>query len=250
MKFASLSILVILLFAPLARSNHLSVGWDLWFPYQYHNEQRELVGLDIETLKAIMNKANLEFSFAEIPWKTNLHFIETGKMDIAMGAYWSKERAEYAHFSLPYRQETIKLFVKKGISKKVPLNSLADLAGSAYSIGVISGYYYGSDYEELINHGGFKSIIREGIDLQQNVSLMMDDKLVGILVDPVTMEAFIEKYRMNNVFEHHPIEVYSADIHLMLSKKSLDESIVNKVNTAIKTLQKEGVIQKINQSKR
>ena len=250
MNLALLSILAILLFAPSAQSNHLSIGWDLWFPYQYHNEQRELVGLDVETLKAIMQKAELEFSFAEIPWKTNLHFLQTGKMDIAMGAYWSKERAKYAHFSAPYRHETVRLFFKTGTTKKIPLDSLAYLADSSYLIGVNSGAYYGSEYEELIKHTNFQRIFREGIELQQNVSLFLDDKLDGILVDPVAMQAFIEKYDMHNVFEQHPLKVYSANVHMMLSKKSLDKSILNKINQAILTLKKEGIIQKINQSKR
>ncbi|MFT4938023.1 MAG: polar amino acid transport system substrate-binding protein [Paraglaciecola sp.] len=245
MKYTSLYILAILLFSPLARSTDLSVGWELWYPYQYHNKQNELVGLDIESFNAIMSQAKLTYTTAEIPWKTHLHFIKTGKIDIAMGASWSKEREEIAYFSLPYRQETVKLFVKKGNAKNISLGSLTDLVGSPYLIGVEGGYFYGLEYQTLIKRLDFQANISEVIDLEQNVSLVLDGNLNGFLVDPITMKAFVKKYKMDNLFEQHPVEIYSADIHIMLSKKTLNESVLNKINQAIESLQKEGGLQKI-----
>jgi len=53
-----------------------------------------------------------------------------------MGASWSKDREEYAYFTLPYRHETVKLFVKKGWSASIKLNTLSDLIGSKYILGV------------------------------------------------------------------------------------------------------------------
>ena len=246
MKYNSLYILAILLFSPLARSADLSVGWELWYPYQYHNKQQELAGLDIETFNAIMTQAKLTFTTAELPWKTHLHYIKTGKMDIAMGASWSKEREEFAYFSMPYRQETVKLFVKKGTAKNISLPSLTDLVGSPYLIGVEGGYFYGLDYQKLIRRLDFQANISEVIDLEQNVSLVLEGNLDGFLVDPITMRAFVDKYKMNNLFEEHPVEIYSADIYIMLSKKSMNESVLNKINQAIETLKKDGSLRKIN----
>jgi polar amino acid transport system substrate-binding protein len=246
MKNTSLFILAILLFSPLARSADLSVGWELWYPYQYHNKQQELVGLDIETFNAIMKQAKLPFKIAEIPWKTHLHFLKTGKMDVAMGASWSKDREEFAYFSLPYRQETVKLFVKKGNAKNISLPSLVDLIGSPYLVGVEGGYFYGLEYQKLIKRLDFQANISEVIDLEQNVSLVLEGNLDGFLVDPITMKSFVEKYNMHNVFEQHSLEVYSADIHIMLSKKSLNESILRKVDLAITTLKNDGTLQRIN----
>jgi polar amino acid transport system substrate-binding protein len=83
------------------------------------------------------------------------------------------------------------------------------------------------------------------IDLEQNVTLVLEGNLDGFLVDPITMKAFVEKYKMDNLFEQHPVEIYSADIYIMLSKKSLNESVLNKINQAIDTLKKDGSLQKI-----
>jgi len=245
MKAYFLSILVILCAIPMTYAKDLSAGWELWYPYQYHNKKIELVGLDIESFKAIMAQANLKYTSAEIPWKTHLQFIKTGKMDMAMGASKTDERQQYAYFSLPYRQETVKLFVKKGQAIKTNLTSLSDLAGSPYNIGVEAGYYYGEEYQDLIKRPDFQNNISEVIDLEQNVSMLLDGQLDGFLVDPVTMKAFVNKYDMHNIFEQHPVEIYSADIHLMLSKMTGDEVLLDKINQAITSLKNNGSLQKI-----
>ncbi|MGY8788938.1 MAG: transporter substrate-binding domain-containing protein, partial [Pseudomonadales bacterium] len=86
---------IILLFVAPVKAKQLSVGWELWYPYQYHNKDRQLVGLDIDSFNAIMAEAKLSFTTAEIPWKTHLHFLKTGKTDLAMGASWSKNREKF-----------------------------------------------------------------------------------------------------------------------------------------------------------
>ena len=221
------------------KANELSVGWELWYPYQYHNNESQLVGLDIDAFSAIMKQANLSFSIAEIPWKTHLHFIKTGKVDLAMGASKTKEREAYAYFTEPYRQETVHLFVKKGQSKHIKLTKLDDVIGSEYILGVESGYYYGSDYERLIKQPAFKQNIIEAIDLEQNVELFLKGHLDGLLVDPYTMHAFIRKYQLYDKFESHPLPIYSADIVIMVSKKSSNQAVVDKLNNAIRRLKEQ-----------
>ena len=248
MKLKFLFLFITILLATHVKAKDLSVGWELWYPYQYHNKSRELVGLDIDSFNAIMVEAKLNFTTAEIPWKTHLHFLKTGKMDVAMGASWTKERDEFAYFSHPYRKEIVKLFVKKGNAKNILLQSLSDLVGSQYMLGVESGYYYGEDYEKLINTTAFHTNISEVIDLEQNVTLLLKGHLDGFLVDPNTMQSFIKKYQMENEFEQHPIAIYSANIFIMLSKKSTDIKTLDKINNAIVTLTDNGELKRISTS--
>lgn len=245
MKYPVVGLLLGTLISLNVFSKDYSAGWELWYPYQYHNKQSQLVGLDIDAFKAIMNTAGITYSIAELPWKTHLHFLKTGNVDLAMGASRSKEREAFAYFTLPYRQETVKLFVKKGTADKITLNKLADLAASPYIIGVESGYYYGDNYQELLNDDDFRANISEVIDLEENVTLLMKGHLDGFLVDPYTMQAFVEKYDMQDQFEPHTVEIYSADIFIMLSKKSTDETLLNKLNQAIATLTKNGTFNTI-----
>lgn len=236
---------VILFFSSTIEAQKLSVGWELWYPYQYHNNKQQLVGLDFDIFNTIINKANLSVSYTELPWKRHLQYINTGDMDIAMGASYTKERAEYAYFTEPYRLERVNFYVKKGHSDDINLTSLTELISSNYMIGVEGGYYYGEQYQELIKDPKFQSHISEVIDLEENIDLVLKGHLDGLLVDPVTMKAFTDKYRLQQEFEKHPLVIYHDDIHIMISKKSQTKATLDKLNGAINALKEDGTIDEI-----
>lgn len=240
MKFTNLLLLMSLMTFQNVTANEYSAGWELWYPYQYHNKKGDLVGVDIQAFDNIMSRAGVTYSIAELPWKTHLLFIKTGKIDLAMGASWSEERCHYAYYSLPYRYETVKLFVKKGRASEIKLNQLKDLTNSGYIIGVESGYYYGEQYAELIKQSQFYTHISEAIDIETNVSLVVEGHLDGFLADPNTVNAFVEKYNMQDAFEAHDLEIYSAPIYIMLSKESTTEALLSRINDAITSLKQEG----------
>jgi len=223
----------------------LSVGWELWYPYQYHDVKQDLVGLDFDVFNAIIEELQLSVNYTELPWKRHLLYLKTGQIDVAMGASLTKERERFAYFTEPYRLELVKLYVKKGHSEKIKLSTLSELPTSNYMIGVESGYYYGNNYQKLINNSDFQAHISEAIDLEQNVELLLKGHIDGLLVDPITMKAFVDKYRLHNEFEQHSVPIYQDGIHIMLSKKSIDTTMLNKFNAAINTLKNNGKLSEI-----
>lgn len=245
LKQISLISILITSFNSFSQQSSLSVGWELWYPYQYHNAQQQLTGLDLDIFNAIIAQANLSVTFTEIPWKRHLHYLKTGEMDLAMGASYTIERASYADYTIPYRTETVKLYVKKGQASKIKLNSLKELVSSPYMIGVEGGYYYGKVYEELIKKAKFHAQVNEVIDIEENVQLLLKGHIDGFLVDPVTMKSFVNKYKMHGEFEQHPMTIYSDNIYIMISKKLKDKELVSKINDAIIQLKEAGKLDKI-----
>lgn len=231
--------------AHTAPARDYAVGWELWYPYQYHNKKQELVGLDFDIFNAIIKEANLKVTFTELPWKRHLQYIKTGKMDMAMGASHTLEREESAYFSLPYRHEKVNLFVKKGMTDKIKIETLSDLANSNYMIGVEDGYFYGEEFQELLITKDFQSHINNVIDLEQNVALLLKGHIDGFLVDPVTMKVFSEKYALQDEFEMHSLKIYQDNIHIMLSRESCNLETLNIINAAINKLKINGEIAKI-----
>jgi polar amino acid transport system substrate-binding protein len=80
------------------QSQEFSVGWELWYPYQFHNKEKKLTGVDVEIFNLIADKANMSISYVELPWQRHLKYIKNGVVDIAFGASYTKERAETAYF--------------------------------------------------------------------------------------------------------------------------------------------------------
>ncbi len=223
----------------------LHVGWEIWYPYLYRNNQQKLIGLDVEILNIILAKTGYSSEYTELPWNRHLHYLKTGEIDVAMGVSLNEERSRYAAFTKPYRQETIKLFVKTGATESIDLATLSDLSKSDYMIGAESGYYYGDEYQQLMKTTEFQRRIVKATDIEENVALLLKGHIDGFLVDTETAKAFSNKYQVKGEFEPHPLNIYQADIHIMLSKKSVAHSIVEKMNNAIGELKKSGELDKI-----
>lgn len=222
------------------QSQNFSVGWELWYPYQFHNNKGELTGVDIEVFNLIAKQAELSVTYVEMPWQRHLMYIENGMLDIAFGASYTKERGQTAYFSLPYRKESVNLFVKQGTAQSIKLTKLSDLIDSQYLIGVENGYYYGEEYEKLKVLPEFMSQINAVLDIEQNVKMLLKGHIDGFLADPITMQSFVEKYKFQGEFETHSLPIYQSDIFIMLSKKTCSIDDLAKINTAITSLKKEG----------
>ncbi|MGH1392299.1 MAG: substrate-binding periplasmic protein, partial [Aeromonas jandaei] len=89
------------------------VGWGDWQPFSYRNEQHQLQGLDIELLNAILQRADYQARFIEMPWTRVLHELEFGTVQLAMSANITTERQQYARFSHAYREEETVIIIRK-----------------------------------------------------------------------------------------------------------------------------------------
>ncbi len=232
-------------FADKNNITNYAVGWELWYPYQYHNKDQQLVGLDFDIFNAIIKDADIQVTFTELPWKRHLQYIKTGHMDMAMGSSHTEEREKTAYFSIPYRTETVNLFVRAGMVDKIKIDTLSDLVNTNYLIGIEGGYFYGKEFQQLMITKEFQTHINDVIDLEQNVGMLLKGHIDGFLVDPVTMKAFAEKYSLQNKFEIHPLKIYQDDIHIMLSRQTCKVEELNKINQAITKLKASGEMSRI-----
>ncbi len=238
--FFFIPFLLFILFVNQAKAETLAIGWEVWYPFQYRNQQQELVGLDLDIVKAILKEAKFDAAYTELPWQRNLNYVKSGEIDVAMGASITEERRAYSYFSEDYRKEKIVLVVRKGTKKQIQLTSLSSLQSSKYLIGVETGYYYGERYQALIKNQAFKQHIVEVLDIEQNIKMLIKGRIDGLLADPVTIAAFIEKYHIEDEIEIHPLPIYETSIHLMLSHKSFSIQQLERINAAIVKLKKAG----------
>jgi len=187
----------------------------------------------------------MSISYVELPWQRHLMYIKSGLVDIAFGASYTKEREQTAYFSIPYRKESVSLFVKKGTAKTIKLKKLNKLINSDYLIGVENGYYYGEEYLQLKKNPEFMARIHGVLDIEQNVKMLLKGHIDGFLADPITMQAFVIKYKLQDKFEVHSLPIYQSDIYIMLSKKNHNISELDKINDAILSLKQSGQLAEI-----
>jgi len=238
--------IVFLSFQVIAKQpTSIIVGWEVWYPYQYQDNNNQLTGLDVLILNAIAEKASVNLAYIELPWKRHLMYLKTGEVNIAMGSSKNREREEYAYFTEPYRIEEVRLFVMKDKEEKMDLIALTDVIDSNYILGVERGYFYGDEFEYLSTHPNFKSHFNEVTDLSQNVNMLLKGHIDGLLADPIAMNTYIEMFNLQGKLYQHSLYIYKADIYFMLSKSSMSLKDVTQFNQAISALKKSGKIKKI-----
>jgi polar amino acid transport system substrate-binding protein len=238
--------IVFLSFQVIAKKvTSITVGWETWYPYQYQDNNKQLIGLDVFILNAIAEKISVDLAYIELPWIRHLMYVKNGEINIAMGSSKNREREEYAYFTDPYRIEKVRLFVMKGKEKEMKLVTLADVIGSNYILGVERGYFYGDEYTYLSTRPNFKDHFNEVTDLSQNVKMLLNGSIDGLLADPIAMNTYIDMFNLQGKFYQHSLYIYQAEIYFMLSKSSMSLEDVTQFNHAISELKNSGEIKQI-----
>ena len=87
-----------------ASSNKIVVATDAtWPPMEYVDENREIVGYDIDLMKAIAEEAGLEVEFKNVAWDGIFAGLAAGEYDAVISSVTiTDERRENYDFSDPY----------------------------------------------------------------------------------------------------------------------------------------------------
>lgn len=242
----ALGLLILLLLAPsLSPACELRMGWEPWKPYQYKDADGHLKGLDIELIRAMANQAGCELTLVEQPWKRHLRNLKKGRVDIAAGADYSLERAEYAYFSRPYRTESVDLFMRRGEADDYELKGLRDIRDQDLVVGVTRGYDYGEQFEAIKTLPGFEEHIEPARSDLLNYRKLARKRLDAILADPLALKARVRGSTFEGAFEAHPLRVKQAPIYIMFSQESTSKELVQRFNKALDTLTQTGVYDRI-----
>lgn len=227
---------------------HLTMGWDPWEPYQYATVEGEVSGLDVDVVKAIATHAGCTLDFARNDWASLLNGIRSGAIDVLAGATATPAREEYAYFSPSYRAEIFVLCQRAADVEagRMQANSLAALLDEGFMLGVTDEYFYGSAIQALqsdpAHRGQFQSV--EVGEL--NYAELLNGAIDGLLDDSFVTAAVVRR----NGWEHQIVcrdiaEGVRGEVGLMVSRASVDQELMQRLNSSLQRLQADGSMQKI-----
>lgn len=269
-RVAALALLALAIFAgallaPLAQSSSVAIaqdsaakkllrsGWYLWDPYQFQEtraSELHLTGLDIELTRAIADAAGYGVSYDYVGWSEHLAALRAGSRDMAAGANFTPERAEFFHYSVPYRTETNVLYLPHGASSRTQMKDvpalLAALEGGHFRLGVIKGYLYGDDaldayIADPANAAKFVMVDND----YDNFRNLVERKTDGFLVDRIVGATTAWRGNWRTHVEEYPGLQLSHPIHLVFSKVTVTPEDVAIINQAIAKLQDSGAFGRI-----
>ncbi|MFC5497214.1 basic amino acid ABC transporter substrate-binding protein [Caenimonas terrae] len=118
-----------------AQNKELVVGSSATYrPFAYENPSKEIVGYDVDIIKAVAQKAGLQIKIVNTPWTGIFAALNNGDLDLVIsGVTINDKRKQSYDFTAPYFEARQLIAVHKDAN----VRSLKDLAGK--KIGVVTG---------------------------------------------------------------------------------------------------------------
>lgn len=166
-------------------------------PYEFTYTGGEIVGVDIEIMKAVADKIGVKLEVQDTNFDAIIGAVQSGKVDCgAAGITITPERQESVDFSIPYTQTEQYVIVA---ADNTTINYVEDLAGK--NIGVQNGTTSDILVEGLIASGKLA-----GADLTSYntpaVAAASIGKIDAVVTDKLTAEII---YNNNNGYKVFPL---------------------------------------------
>jgi signal transduction histidine kinase len=91
----------------------LVVGGDYDYkPFTYLDETGQAKGFDVDIIKYIADKYNLELEFRFTKWDQALENLEKGKVDVLLSVLYTDQRDSLFDYTIPYNEDYYGIFVR------------------------------------------------------------------------------------------------------------------------------------------
>ena len=97
---------------PLQKPIYIVQSDSMFYPYEFSNEKGEPDGFNIDLIREISRVMGLNIYIELKTWSEVISNIETGKVDILAGLFFSTERAKYVDFTQPHSIVSYSFFVR------------------------------------------------------------------------------------------------------------------------------------------
>ncbi len=208
-------------------------------PYIITENKDHESGIDIDILKEMAKRLDLNLKIINCPWKRCLYLIKHGKGDILSTVYKMPEREVFMTFiEPPYMKDTvISFYFQKG--REHTVKKFDDLQG--LTIGVLNEYKYDSKFDndlKIKKHSVFQEIIL--------LKMLKAGRLDAFIGDDVNFDYLIYTNGFKGFFKKAPYNITTKyGSYFAVSKKSVFAEHVPLFSKTLKQMKKEGITDKI-----
>lgn len=212
------------------KSNVLTMATNAEFPPFEYLEDGEIVGADVDMIKAIAQKLGMELEITNMDFDAALTGAATGKYDVAVsGITANDDRRKNMNFSDDYYTASQAIIVNADSEIKVA----ADLEGKTVSC------QEGTTGEQYLLDGGYNvQSFKTGAEA---VAALTAGKVDAVVIDDAVAEALSEKQEGKTVVLEEALTKEAYAIALELG----DDELTEKINGALAELKAEGKLAEI-----
>lgn len=205
-------------------------------PFESVNSQNDIIGFDVDILKAVAEKAGIKVQFVNTPWEGIFNTLQTGDRDLVMSAVTiTDERKKNMDFSDPYF-EAQQLVAVMPDSK---VTGFADLKGRKVAV-------QNSTTGDIVTQN---LLGKENPNIKrfESMTLALQELLNGGVDAVVGDNGVIQHFVRQNPNAH--IRVFSDSSftkeYYGYAVKTGNTELLNKLNAGIKAIKEDGTYQKI-----
>jgi polar amino acid transport system substrate-binding protein len=196
-------------------------------------------GTEVDALNLIFKNSPFCFKVELLPnSKRAFTEIRHGRIDLGWAVSYTDKRAKYAHYTVSYRTEVMRLYENKNNTHVV--KNLADIFNQGLTIGANFGSYYGEEFEQ------YKTTHKKQIEYTSATSKrfeMLNKQRIDFAIEDELVGAYFGQKGSNIKLVTNIEYVNKDDIYLMFSKKTVSvtelaiiNEHINKNKTALKAL--------------
>ncbi|MCP3923787.1 MAG: amino acid ABC transporter substrate-binding protein [Desulfobacterales bacterium] len=250
MRISIFTLFLYLLFSSISIAAPLSiyVVSDDEFPPFSFVENGKVTGIDVDIIKEMGRRNNIDIKIDLFPWKRLIMMTKTGRCDASMSLFHSPEREKFALFTHAVHYSTFVIFVKKG--KQFNYSSIDDLYGK--KLAKQSGFIISDDFDMAVKskkleifdifktRGGMKFTIlgiSNGFVANKHVTLYK-------LKNNLEFSNFKDRF----VILPKPVKQKRASFFVLSKRSKINNKIQlqEQIIKTLKTMEEEGFYKKVN----
>lgn len=232
-----------------AKKNVLYVAVNAEFPPFETIVDGEIVGFDIDLIKAIAGKLDMEVQIDNMEFDGVISAVNQGADDVAIsGLTINETRKQSVDFSDAYFKGAAQILIVRSDDTHYTGKTKAELDEQLknQSIGVCSGFT-GAAYASGDAEWGFKAIEGAKVKTYDNISLAIEDLKNGtinaIIMDDVPAKEATATDENKNDIKCIDIALTVEEYGIAVKKGNTE--LLGKINQALKELEAEGELQRI-----
>ena len=238
--FALVVLTLVACFAGCAKEEEtVVVGYTIYAPMNYKDDDGKLVGFDTELAEAVFGNMGYKVLFQEIDWKSKYTDVNSGAIDCIWNGFTCNvaddddgvQRAEKVDFSYNYMENRQVVVVKKDSG----IASAADLEGK---MGAAEAGSAGETYGK-----SFEGATIKGFDVQTKCIFEVNAGSVDFaVVDAQLAKSYVGK---GDYAELEVVDALSSDVEYYAIGFKKGSELTAKVNEQLEKLAADGTIAKI-----
>ncbi|MBN8209662.1 transporter substrate-binding domain-containing protein [Bacillus sp. NTK071] len=204
------------------------------YPTSYHEQEtNDLTGFDVEIVKEVANRLDLNVDFVEMGFDGMLTAVQTGKVDLAANDIGiTEERKEKFALSTPYKFSYGTAIVRKDDLSGI--ESINDLEGKK-AAGAAT-----TNFMKLAKKKGAEEVIYDNATNEQYLRDVETGRTDVILNDVYLQRLALAAFPELDLTIHPDIQYMPSEGGLLMNKEN--EQLIKEVNKVINNMLEDGTI--------